>query len=69
MGKSSSSTHGIGFPGLLAILFIALKLTGYIDWSWWLVLSPIWIGVVIVVAFVFLVAFGAAVFGGRTKRL
>lgn len=32
---------GIGFFGLLTILFIALKLCGVISWSWWWVLSPI----------------------------
>jgi hypothetical protein len=42
--KSSSSSSGIGFTGLLTIAFIVLKLTGYISWSWWWVLSPIWIG-------------------------
>lgn len=41
--KTSSSSGGIGFVGLLTILFIGLKLTGYIDWSWWWVLAPIWI--------------------------
>lgn len=41
--SSSSSSSGIGFTGLLTVLFIGLKLTGYIDWSWWWVLSPIWI--------------------------
>jgi hypothetical protein len=30
----------MNFPNLLTLLFIGLKLTGYIDWSWWLVLSP-----------------------------
>ena len=40
--SSSSSSSGIGFLGLLTVLFIGLKLTGYIDWSWWWVLSPIW---------------------------
>lgn len=35
---------GIGFFSLLAILFIGLKLTGYINWSWWWVLAPIWGG-------------------------
>jgi hypothetical protein len=38
--SSSSSSGGIGFCGLLTILFIGLKLTHYIDWSWWWVLSP-----------------------------
>lgn len=40
---NTNSTGGIGFAGLLTILFIGLKLTNYIDWSWWLVLAPIWI--------------------------
>jgi len=41
---NTSSTGGIGFGGLLTVLFIGLKLTGYITWSWWWVLSPLWIG-------------------------
>lgn len=43
MSKStpSSSSGGIGFIGLLTIVFIALKLTGTIAWSWWWVLSPV----------------------------
>lgn len=47
---SSSSSSGIGFVGLLTVLFIALKLTGYIAWSWWWVLSPIWISFIVGVA-------------------
>jgi hypothetical protein len=43
----STSSGGISFGGLLAIVFITLKLTGYIDWSWWWVLSPFWIPLVI----------------------
>jgi len=38
----STSSHGVNFLDLLAILFIGLKLTGHIDWSWWGVLAPIW---------------------------
>ena len=40
---SSSSSGGIGFVGLLTIVFIVLKLIGKITWSWWWVLSPLWI--------------------------
>lgn len=40
---SSSSSSGIGFVGLLTIVFIVLKLLGKITWSWWWVLSPLWI--------------------------
>ena len=41
--NSSSSSSGIGFPGLLTVLFIGLKLTGNITWPWVWVLSPMWI--------------------------
>lgn len=43
MSNSRSSSSGIGFYGLLTILFIGLKLTGYIAWSWLWVLAPIWL--------------------------
>jgi hypothetical protein len=36
------------FSGLLLVLFIALKLTGHINWSWWWVMSPLWIGAIFV---------------------
>jgi hypothetical protein len=39
----ASSSGGIEFSGLLTIVFVVLKLTGYIAWSWWWVLSPLWI--------------------------
>jgi len=38
--KQSNTGTGIGFGGLLTIVFITLKLLGKIDWSWWWVLSP-----------------------------
>lgn len=44
MSQQSSSSGGIGFFGLLAIVFITLKLTGVIDWSWWWVTAPLWGG-------------------------
>ena len=49
MSEGKSSSGGIGFVGLLTILFIGLKLTGYIAWSWWWVLSPVWISAIIVI--------------------
>lgn len=39
---------GIGFGGLLAILFIAFKLAGIINWSWLWVLAPLWAGIALV---------------------
>lgn len=40
---------GIGFLGLLTIVFIALRLTGYISWPWIWVLGPLWIPIALVV--------------------
>jgi len=42
MSKDVNYSGGVGFVTLLGVLFIGLKLTGYIDWSWWLVLLPIY---------------------------
>jgi len=38
---SDVNTGGVGFCGLLTLLFIGLKLGGIISWSWWWVLSPL----------------------------
>lgn len=49
MSEKGSNSGGIDFVGLLTILFVGLKLTGHIAWSWWWVLSPIWITASVVV--------------------
>lgn len=50
--SDSDSSGGIGFCGLLTILFIGLKLTDFINWSWWWVLSPTWIWVLMAIVIV-----------------
>ena len=45
--KDSAKRSGVGFLGLLTLAFIVLKLTNFIDWSWWWVLAPFWIPVVL----------------------
>jgi len=52
---SSSSSGGIGFVGLLTILFVALKLTEFINWSWWWILSPLWISLSILACVLFVI--------------
>jgi len=49
---NTTSSSGIGFAGLLTVLFIGLKLTGYITWSWWWILSPLWISAVITITLI-----------------
>ena len=46
--NNSTASVNIGFPGLLTLLFIGLKLTGHIAWPWVWVLSPLWISVSLV---------------------
>ena len=47
--KENNTNTGIGFAGALQIVFIVLKLTKYIDWSWVWVLAPTWIEFILVV--------------------
>ena len=54
--NTTTNSGGIGFCGLLAIVFIVLKLLGKITWSWLWVLSPIWIPVALFVL-LWLIAF------------
>lgn len=59
--KNSNGSNGIGFLGLLAIAFIVLKLTNYIDWSWWWVTLPLWGGFALVI-FIILIVFLVKIF-------
>ena len=47
----NTNTNGVGFLGLLTLLFIGLKLTGHITWSWIWVLAPLWIPISIALVF------------------
>ncbi len=51
-----NSKSGIGLTSILFLIFLTLKLTNNIDWSWWWVTSPLWIPICIVLI-VFLFAF------------
>ena len=50
--SKESSTNGIGVFGLLGVAFVVLKLTKVIDWSWWWVTAPFWIGIVLALLFI-----------------
>lgn len=54
--NKNNATSNITFTTLLTLLFIALKLTGVINWSWLWVLSPIWIGLIISIAIIVWIA-------------
>lgn len=50
MNNEKTTSGGIGFGSAILLIFIILKLVGVIDWSWWWVLSPIWIPIVLLLA-------------------
>lgn len=49
MKSKNNGGGGVSFVGLLQIAFIVLKLTNVISWSWWWVLSPVWIATILIV--------------------
>ena len=68
---ADTSSSGVSGVTLLLILFVGLKLTGHITWSWFWVVSPVWIMAGIVALFLLFV--GAiillgGVVKGRAKR-
>lgn len=55
-------TTGIGLIQILLIIFIVLKLVGAITWSWWWILSPLWLSL----CFIFIVIFSLILILGPT---
>jgi hypothetical protein len=66
MESKSNSGTGLSLSAVLFIVFLVLKLTGNIDWSWWWVTSPLWIPFILglaIVGFIFLIVIIALIFG------
>lgn len=61
--SSESTSGGLGSASVLTIVFVVLKLTHNIDWSWWWVLSPLWISAGFVVAVLVVVLLVSALVG------
>ena len=51
MKTNNKDTGGMGFIGVLTMIFVVLKLTDNITWSWWWVLSPLWIYTLVIMLF------------------
>jgi len=63
MGEASR-TSGLGLGAVLFLVFLVLKLTGFIDWSWWWVTAPLWVSAglfLIIMALAVLVMLAVAV--------
>ncbi len=62
-GQKTAGKGGMGFVGVLTLIFIVLKFTGNINWSWLWVLSPIWI-----TALLLLALFGTIFVAAKLKK-
>ena len=49
--KNKSQGYGMNFLEVLLIVFVILRLVGVISWSWWWVLSPLWLPLLIVMPY------------------
>ncbi len=54
--KVKVNSGGMGFWGVLGLIFVVLKLTEVINWSWWWVTLPFWLGPVAVIGFLVIAA-------------
>lgn len=61
---TQQKAKGIGFSGILGLIFITLKLCNVINWSWWWVLLPIYLPIPI-----FIIMFIVGVFIGLVIEL
>jgi hypothetical protein len=53
--SDNSNSGGLSLATILFLIFLVLKLTNYIDWSWWWVTSPLWISAIFVILIVSIV--------------
>ena len=64
--KESSYWMGL-FQILLTIAFVVLKLTRFIDWSWWWVFAPLWLPIAVILVISIIIIIFAAIFGKGIK--
>lgn len=53
--RRNISVSGIGFFDVLLLINIVLKLTGVINWSWWVVLWPLWFSIITLIFVIFII--------------
>lgn len=71
--NTSSSSSGIGLAGVMFVVLFVLKITEQIDWSWWWITLPLWLGFGIIfgavaIAFIVWLIARFAVWLGRKKQ-
>jgi len=56
MSNNNNSSSGLGLGVILFLIFMTLKLTGNITWSWWYVTLPLYGPILLAIAIVGIVA-------------
>jgi uncharacterized integral membrane protein len=57
MGNNSNNNGGgMGLGTILFLIFLVLKLTNYIDWSWWWVSAPLWVTAILYIVIAIIMA-------------
>ena len=64
MSNTNNNSGGIGICGAMFIVFLVLKLTGTVGWSWWWITAPLWIPMGVVVASLLFLALVVIIFAG-----
>jgi hypothetical protein len=62
MSESKTTSGGIGLTGMVFCIFLVMKLTGYIDWSWWWVTAPLWLPLTLILGIMGIIALIALLF-------
>lgn len=63
-----NKSNGIGFCGTLFLIFLILKLCKVINWSWWLITMPLWIGFTIYILCIILILILACIGKKRSNK-
>lgn len=67
--NNSSNGIGLSLLGALTIVFVILKLTKVIVWSWWWVLAPAWIPITLSIGFaIIMLIIGGVIFLSAIKK-
>lgn len=65
--RSSAAGGGLSILGVVEIVFIILKLLGIINWSWWIVLIPLWIELGITLLIILVIIIVAIIMANKRK--
>lgn len=57
MSDKNNTSNSVGLTTIIFLIFLILKLTGNINWSWWWVFSPFWIPLALALGFLIIVLF------------